>query len=48
MTINVHYYDMKCLCANLTYMNCNESTYTHTILIKPFMMMIIQGVEPMT
>ena len=33
---------------NLIFMNCDESTYTHTILTDLLMMIIIQGVDPMT
>ena len=32
---------------NLTYMNCDEKTYTHIIVIKILMMMLIQGIDPM-
>ena len=35
------------LMVNLTYMNCDERTYTHTILIELLMMMIIKGIDPM-
>ena len=35
-------------CVNLTYMNCDERIYAHTILIELVMMMIIQVVDPMT
>ena len=48
MTINVHYYDMKCKCSNLAYINCNERAYTNTILIEILMMMIIEGVDPIS
>ena len=46
--INVPYYDMKCQCVNLTYMNCNERTYTHAIVIELLLMMIIQELDHMT
>ena len=48
MTTNVAYYDMNMLCANLTYMKCDERNCNHTVLIDLLMMIIIQGVDPMT
>ena len=32
----------------LIYMNCDEMTYTHAILIELLMMMSIQGLDPMS
>ena len=46
-TINEPQYVMKCKSVKLTFMNCDERSYTHTNLIELLMMMIIQGVDPM-
>ena len=36
------------LCVNLTYMNCDEMTNTHTILIELLVLIIEKGVDPIT